>query len=545
MARRSIIATLFLVLSAVAHGQGYFNLFQPPPSPGVMKGSPDTYITSNAAASDVISLFNKSSTCTDPTTDFLRADGTCAVPAGSGSGTVTSVNYTVPSSLFSCTGVPITGSGTIACSYATGQTATELFGTDGSGNVSLFALTGAYVPPINLASTSNGGITNTLGTAHGGSGLVTATAHGVLLGEGTSPFGSVAAMALDTLLQGQGTGVDPAAVSVPNCGSGTQALSYSTSTHTFGCQTISAGTGTVTSVGLTAPSVFSISGSPVTSTGTLALTFAGAQTANQILATPSGTTGALGLRSLVLADIPAINLAGSGNGGVTGTLGVTSGGEGLATATLGDIRYGSGTNTISALAGNTTTTKKFLTQMGTGTVSAAPAWGTVSSGDVSGLAASATTDTTNASNISSGTLALGRLPTQTGTGNIVLSASPALTGSPTVGGQNICLANGTNCPGPASYKFASGVITISGVTCTLVQSQGNVSSCTGSGTGLAQVNFSPAFTAGTCVADAVDTSPVPIALNPGSSITGSANFTLRNTSSALVNGSLSFVCFGT
>lgn len=62
--------------------------------------------------------------------------------------------------------------------------------------------------------------------------------------------------------------------------------------------------GTVTSVGLTLPSVFTVSGSPVTGTGTLAASFATGQTANQVLASPNGSTGAVGLRSLVVADLP-------------------------------------------------------------------------------------------------------------------------------------------------------------------------------------------------------------------------------------------------
>lgn len=65
------------------------------------------------------------------------------------------------------------------------------------------------------------------------------------------------------------------------------------------------GSGTVTSVGLTAPSVFSVSGSPVTTAGTIGVTFATGQTQNLFLATPDGTSGAIGLRAITLADLPA------------------------------------------------------------------------------------------------------------------------------------------------------------------------------------------------------------------------------------------------
>ena len=54
------------------------------------------------------------------------------------------------------------------------------------------------------------------------------------------------------------------------------------------------------------------------------------------------------------------------------------------TAVLGDIWYGSAANVVSALAGNITTTKQFLTQTGTGTVSATPAWGVITASDLPG-----------------------------------------------------------------------------------------------------------------------------------------------------------------
>lgn len=165
-----------------------------------------------------------------------------------------------------------------------------------SGNPSFRLLLGADIPPINLGSTANGGVSSSsilLGTnggtsngffsvtgpatslktftypnasatvlttnaavtvPQGGTGVATLPAHGVLLGEGTSNVSNVAAMAADTVLQGQGASADPVAVAVNNCGSASQALSYSTSTHTFGCQTISAASGAnpTALVGLTA-----------------------------------------------------------------------------------------------------------------------------------------------------------------------------------------------------------------------------------------------------------------------------------------------------
>lgn len=50
--------------------------------------------------------------------------------------------------------------------------------------------------------------------------------------------------------------------------------------------------------------------------------------------------------------------------------------------TLGDVIYGGASGTRTRLAGNTTATKKFLRQTGNGSVSAAPAWDTVTASDV-------------------------------------------------------------------------------------------------------------------------------------------------------------------
>jgi len=64
------------------------------------------------------------------------------------------------------------------------------------------------------------------------------------------------------------------------------------------------GSGTVTSVALTMPAEFSVSGSPITTSGTLAVTKAN-ESANQIYAGPtSGAAAAPTFRAMVPADIP-------------------------------------------------------------------------------------------------------------------------------------------------------------------------------------------------------------------------------------------------
>jgi len=99
---------------------------------------------------------------------------------------------------------------------------------------------------------------------------------------------------------------------------------------------------------------------------------------------PKGTA----YRSLIM-DASATNVewnavALNQSNAVSGTLAATNGGTGLSSYVLGDTIYSSAANTLIALPGNTTTTKKFLVQTGTGSVSAAPSWDVVNGADVNG-----------------------------------------------------------------------------------------------------------------------------------------------------------------
>jgi hypothetical protein len=122
-----------------------------------------------------------------------------------------------------------------------------------------------------------------------------------------------------------------------------------------------------------------IGGSVVLGAGALLIGVASADpttlalgTANQVLRVNPGGT-ALGYGSI---DLSQASVVGSS------ALGPTNGGTGQTTYTLGDMNYASAANVLSKLAGNTTSTKKFLRQTGTGSVSAAPAWDTVVPADI-------------------------------------------------------------------------------------------------------------------------------------------------------------------
>lgn len=533
---RLVVAGLLVVGLAQA---ATFNLFQP--ASGILKGNPSTYVTTSAAASDVISLW--SGTCN--ASSFLRGDGSCAAAGG---GTVTSI--AAGTGITASPGSPITTTGTLSVNqgFSPTWTGTHVFSND-------ITVNGVASSDWANLTTSNTFLINTNASGQGLSFVNTSTGTAALTSLAVAnstnslnaslsstgytgpyltggPTGQAAALWTNanvplTLgtddtervrIAGDGSFInlasnvvdftgaagnwrvfqDASDFAVQQCDSFNSTciskLSFSAINNNIvmgsgGDTTISAGddlilsfngeltlntdpgttgqvltsngagvpptwepaggSGTVTSVGLTMPSGFSVGGSPVTTSGTLAVT----TTLNgNLRGNGSGfTTGAVALGSEV-----------------SGTLPVANGGTGTTTST--------GTGNVVLSASPTLS----------GTITGGTFAGT-HTGDGSGLTS------LDAGDISAGTLAVARggtgTTTSTGTGNVVLSASPTLTGTTTaatvaattvtVGGNNVCQSTGTNCPtGGAQTAFAT-ISVSAGVSCSINSSydNANISSC--------------------------------------------------------------------
>jgi len=142
------------------------------------------------------------------------------------------------------------------------------------------------------------------------------------------------------------------------------------------CATVTPGAGTVTSVGLALPAIFSVTGSPVTGSGTLTGSLA-SQSANLVWAGPStGAAASPTFRSLVYNDFPTsaaaagtypkvtINAQGIVTGtatqitlttDVTGTLPLANGGTGLNAAADDSVLLSSGAAWAATALANCTT----------------------------------------------------------------------------------------------------------------------------------------------------------------------------------------------
>lgn len=246
-------------------------------------------------------------------------------------GAVTSVGLSMPS-IFTVTNSPVTSSGTLTATLNT-QSANVIFAGPGSGSAAaptFRALVAADVPSSLTSSTTGtaGNVTGIVAVLNGGTG--SSTASGALTNLGAAGLTS------NTF-----TGTQQAPIF-----NATTGIEISGSFGTSGQCLISTGTGTsyqtctggsVTSVALTAPAIFSVSGSPITTTGTLALTLA-TEAVNTVWAGPAtgSTPAAPTFRSIVNADLPTtLTASTSGNAATATALATTP-----SICTLNSVSYG-------------------------------------------------------------------------------------------------------------------------------------------------------------------------------------------------------------
>jgi hypothetical protein len=338
-------------ISAATAGTDYL---VPPSGTSILKGNSGGALANAVANTDYQSPITLTTTGTSGAATFNGT--TLNIPnyaSGGGSGTVTSVAMSVPTFL-SVTGSPITSSGTLAVTLSgtalpvanggTGQT---------SANAALNGLLPSQTSQSGKVLSTDG--TNTTWTAVGGTGTVTSVALSApafltVSGSPVTASGTLALTYSGTAIPvaNGGTGATTATAAFDGLApsqTGNSGKYLTTNGSTTSWATVS-GTGTVTSVAQSfTGGIVSVAGSPITTSGTLALTVAG--TSGGVPYFSGANTWA---SSAVLASNALVVGGGSGSApatvttgtGVVTALGVNTGASGAFVVNGGDLGTPSG-----------------------------------------------------------------------------------------------------------------------------------------------------------------------------------------------------------
>ncbi|WPQ62521.1 hypothetical protein SIO70_29605 [Chitinophaga sancti] len=332
------------------------------------------------------------SLATPTTGQVLKYNGTSWTPAADDNAGLTSVGITLP--LYTFSNSPLTANGTLTGSLSS-QTANTFLGAPNgaAGTPSFRSLVASDIPSLPFSQ-----ITGTVPVSQGGTGLTTVgTAGQVLMSDGTNLSYATPTITLTGDVTGTGSS-GTIATTIANqsvtyakiqnvsaskllgryattAGSAQEisldnTLKFTTGGNLYADSALSVWNASklqgvrvaftapatsqvlkydgtnwspatdngLTSVGLTLPSLFSVTGSPLTANGTITATLA-SQSGNTVFAAPNGSAGTPTFRSLVTADIPALPFS-----QITGTVPVSQGGTGLTTVgTSGQVLTSNGT----------------------------------------------------------------------------------------------------------------------------------------------------------------------------------------------------------
>lgn len=208
------------------------------------------------------------------------------------------------------------------------------------------------------------------------------------------------------------------------------------------------GGGTATSVGLTMPTQFAVSGSPVTGAGTLTAAWA-SQTANTVLCAPNGSAGTPGFRALVSADVPTLDVSKITNAVTTNTTQTITGGKTLQAQT--SFRNPSAAYDNPTLGSELLTNPDFASDLSGWTVSGTGTGWTFSGGNALHSTGNFETLSQNVS-VTAGTYYVLQFE---------MTGRTAGTITITIGGETVIYGTGTNALGCVGYyATTTGSVTV-------------------------------------------------------------------------------------